>query len=262
MNMKQDILSELNHVFNSRPGKYFPNSKEGEMHDHFFPDLEDGYMYVAGSKIHLYALDRLWSVVFEINGYHTRQGESIASLFYFGNCLNLEVFEAAGRKYISNLYQHTLISGDEFERIELQVDDDEEAFERIDPKTEVIQVNGQKVPFEPNRAKYVELGIQPDAHNPSGWIEFGEFMRYLHETDPAVLAVSDSIIERPFATPLSKLMTIDKFHFHSVLDKTNCPSELETFQQIANVLESGDKGAWSPTLKANNDWRNWESGIL
>ena len=35
------------------------------------------------------------------------------------------------------------------------------------------------------------------------------------------------------------------------------PSDYETFRMIADVLVSRDTTKWKPTLKPNNDWRNW-----
>ncbi|KAB2809986.1 DUF7003 family protein [Phaeocystidibacter luteus] len=259
---RSEILSELDSAFIAESGLFFPDKKSNTVAYHFFPDLEDGYKQIAGSKIHLYGSGRLWAIVFETNGYHTRQGEAISSLCYFGNCFRLEKSEAAGSKYISNLYQHTLISEEELQRIELQIGDEDEAFERIDPRTTSVFVNGQYVPFESNRKKYVELGIEPTEDNPSGWIEFGEFVRFLHETNPIILELSDSIIEEPFEVPLNKILTLDKFHYRSIYDKSVSPSEQEMYQMIADVLVSGDENAWSPTSEANNDWRNWESGML
>ncbi len=35
------------------------------------------------------------------------------------------------------------------------------------------------------------------------------------------------------------------------------PSDYETYKMIANILVSKDITKWNPTLKPNNNWRNW-----
>jgi hypothetical protein len=43
----------------------------------------------------------------------------------------------------------------------------------------------------------------------------------------------------------------------------NRPSSYETWQQIAKVIVTGDISCYSPTLKPNTHWSNWEdSGSL
>ena len=57
-------------------------------------------------------------------------------------------------------------------------------------------------------------------------------------------------------------MTIDEFHFVSAYEKTNPPSHQETYKLLAKILVTRDTTNWKPTQKANNSWKNWESGNL
>jgi hypothetical protein len=57
-------------------------------------------------------------------------------------------------------------------------------------------------------------------------------------------------------------MTIDEFYFVSAYEKTNPPSQQETYKLLAKILATQDTTNWKPTQKANNSWKNWESGNL
>jgi len=57
-------------------------------------------------------------------------------------------------------------------------------------------------------------------------------------------------------------MTIDEFHFVSVYQKSNPPSQQETYKLLAKILVTRDTANWKPTQKPNNSWKNWESGNL
>lgn len=50
---------------------------------------------------------------------------------------------------------------------------------------------------------------------------------------------------------------------HPDVAQGELPSQTETFQQLARVLETGDAAHYRPTSAPNTHWRNWsESGQL
>jgi hypothetical protein len=54
-------------------------------------------------------------------------------------------------------------------------------------------------------------------------------------------------------------MQLDEW-FHPDIANDEKPSENETFQFIANVLESGSSDCYQPTKSPNNHWSNWPDG--
>ena len=50
-------------------------------------------------------------------------------------------------------------------------------------------------------------------------------------------------------------MTSPTDYHYEVVDKK--PGDYETYKMIADILVSGDTTKRKPTLKPNNNWRNW-----
>jgi hypothetical protein len=258
-----DVLKELDQAFNNMPSKYFPTGKQGDTRYNFFLDLEHGYCVTAGNKIHLYADSTRWAVVFEKSGYNNRGLSAQIELNYIGNCINYPIEQYPEGNSITNTSRIILIDGEELKRIENKVGHGLETFELISNHVKQITVREKIVPFDNNYKDYEKVGIKVrDFQNPRKLIGFDDFVRYLNETNPTILSATESDIQENIPKDLPKLMTLDKFHFSSVYDKSNLPSGQETFQLIAKVLVTRDTMNWKPTLRPNNHWSNWESGNL
>jgi hypothetical protein len=48
--------------------------------------------------------------------------------------------------------------------------------------------------------------------------------------------------------------------YHNDLANGEMPSENETFQMIAKVLETGNAEFYKPTKEPNTHWKNWPDG--
>jgi len=55
------------------------------------------------------------------------------------------------------------------------------------------------------------------------------------------------------------LLRLDQWHHPNLVDY-ELPSQNETFQMIANVIETGSAGYYQPSQPPNNHWRNWPLG--
>ena len=88
-----------------------------------------------------------------------------------------------------------------------------------------------------------------------------ELCRYFAETRrDAVLATAE---ERRVSVPpdLKQILQLEEWHHPDVAGGER-PSRTKTFQQLAQVLESGDVTLYKPTEPANTHWRNWPEGGL
>ncbi len=258
-----EILTELDLAFNNTPSNYFPEGQTGDVKYNFFLDLENGYCYVASSRIHLYADSTRWAIVFETAGYETRSFDAEITLNYIGNCIDYPIDKYPERSYITNSSRIILIEGAEFERIENKEGSDSETFELIDQNIKEIKIRDKYVSFDNNYKNYEKTGIEiRDYDNPKNLIDFKNFVRFLNETDPVSINATEDEILKHIPKDLPKLMTIDKFHFVSAYEKTNPPSNQETYKLIAKILTTRDTTNWKPTQKSNNHWKNWDSGSL
>lgn len=258
-----EILEQLDLAFHSKPTKYFPSGKDGDIKYNFFLDLEHGYCETAGNRIHLYADSSNWMIVFEKSGYENRSSCGAISLVYVGNCIDYPIDKTEHRNYISNSSIISLIDPEEFERIENKEGTDMETFELIGQNVKEIKVHNKIIQFDNNYKNYEKVGIKVrENDNPKNLIGFGDLIRYLHETNPKLISATEVEILKHFKSKLPKLMTIEDFHYLSIYDMKNLPSNQETFKLIAKVLVTKDTLNWKPTLKANNSWKNWESGHM
>ena len=138
-----------------------------------------------------------------------------------------------------------------------------ETFELIGQNIKEIKIRDKVIPFDNNHKNYEKVGIQiRDYDNPKKLIGFGDLVRYLHETNPTIISATEDEIRKHIPKDIPKLMTIDEFHFVSAYEKTNPPSQQETYKLLAKILVTRDTTNWKPTQKPNNSWKNWESGHL
>ena len=255
-----EILDQLDKAFNSQ---YSPAVRSQDIKYNFFLDLEHGYCETAGNRIHLYADSTRWAIVFEKSGYQNRGFSAEIELNYFGNCINYPIDEYPDRNYITNASNTVLIDAKEFERIENKVGKGTETFELIDPNVKEVKIRGRMLPFNNNYKDYEKVGVKVrDYDNPKKLIGFGDLVRYLNETNPAIISANEDDIRQHIPADLPKLMTINEFYYHSAYDKSVPPSTQETYKLIARVLITRDTMNWKPTQKPNNHWTNWESGNL
>lgn len=224
----------------------------------FFPDLEHGYFHTAGSRINLYADQNRWAIVFEKSGYGNRSGRAEIELNYFGNCLINLNREGLDNQFLCNSKYITLISGEEFERIEGD-------FELVSKQATKVKVRDIGLTIDHNHQNYTSQGIEiQDFDNPDNLIDYQSLVRYLDENNPEIFRATDEELRTSIPNDLPLLMKIDKWHHKSYSEfGGDKPSTYETFNLIADVLISQNAENWKPTLKANNDWRNWpEAGGL
>lgn len=264
MHLKEtEILSELDYAFHGKESPNFPHGNPEDTKYNFFLDLENGYCYLAGSKIHVYGDSNNWAVVFEQNGYHTRQGTVNLDLIYIGNCIDYIIEEYPDRNYISNQHTITLIESSELNRIQNKNGNEMENFELIDFETKQIKIRNKTLAFNNNHEDYKKLGISiRDYDNPNNLIGFEDIVRYIQETEPNILKAEEFEIRKHIPKNLEKIMTLNDFHYASSFEDNLSPSKQETYQMIAKVICKLDANEWKPTKKANNNWRNWESGNL
>ena len=258
-----EILRQLDLAYNGIPSEYYPAGRPQDIKYNFFLDLEDAYCEVAGNRIHLYADSTRWAIAFEKCGYNNRQSSAVIELNYVGNCITYPVDKHQERNYITNSRRIILIDPHEFERIENKEGEEMETFELIGKGVKEIKVRDKFVPFNTDYRDYEKAGVHVRAYeNPEKLIGFGDFVRYLNETNPSLIRATDEEIEDHIPKDLPKLMTITDFHYVSAYDKSGPPSAQETYKLIAQVLVTKDTANWKPTENANNHWSNWESGNL
>jgi hypothetical protein len=77
-----------------------------------------------------------------------------------------------------------------------------------------------------------------------------------------LLPADETELRAGIPSDLPELLRLDEWNQPEEFQDVR-PSEHETFQMIAEVLESGDPTRYRPTLPANTHWSHWpDAGTL
>ena len=207
----------------------------------FFLNLEHGYFYTAGSRITIFADEKRWAIVFEKSGFNNPGAGCGIELSYYGNCLaNLDTFN--DEPY--NIKIIPLIDSDEVEKIESN-----------SSKQGQIIIRGTALKYDPDF-------ITNEFREPHNLIpkppNMEDIFRFLDTNYTSLFRATDPELKQCLSQDLPKLLVINEwFHITYGIMDGPAPSEIETFQQIAEVIATGDIANWKPTLKPNNHWKNW-----
>jgi len=234
---------------------------------HFFIDFEHPYFYPAGSRLTLYADEKRWAIVFEKSGYSTGNNCGEIEFAYFGNCLRNLQNKIPGNSTTSNMKHVILINNTDLEKV-----DNGEFEGLVANDKDKIKVRDTFLSIEHDTSKYLAIGINPrDYDNPKRLFDFYSTIRYLDEQYPDIFRATDKELRMCLPDDLPKLMQINQWHHKTYAKYKHMtspttyedeevgtkPSDYETYKMIADVLVSRDTTKWKPTLKPNNDWRNW-----
>lgn len=253
---EQQILSELDNVFNEKTAVDFSNGHE--ITYNFFPYYSDFYFYLAATKIHLYSGENKWAIVFEKIGYDFGGFRVASNLYYFGN-FSKQVSTIKTVKYVSN--DKIVVHLDDREISSLITEKDEDHLEFIRNKhSDSIQINGRSLKIEDDTQKYEASGIKLEL-NSKGYkvIQIHDLLRYFYATYPETLFVSENQILEPLDPGMKKLMSIKNFNYPVKLEFDEIkPSETELFRLLAKVIVSNNTTLYIPKETANSYWQFWE----
>lgn len=200
--------------------------------------LDNGYVYLAATRLTLFRSSRDWALVIEVFGFSPRSGIPHTSITTFGS----HPHEDEDTRFI-----HPIEPGDW---------QDDACDELVVPSIDAsVTLRSERIPL-PTRADYADVGIRLDS---AEQVEVFELCRYLAERHrPLVLATADEL--RLSVMPqMAQLLQLDAWHHPNVADGER-PSGSETFRQLARVLETGDVAHYRPTHPPNIHWSNWPEG--
>lgn len=222
-----------------------------------FPMLDNGYVYLAATRLSLYRTAEEWAMVIEVFGFNPRGSLPDTCIYTFASTIcDRDIPEVYGPREISNLlalnphnderFVYPLDSGDWQDGSDYFVSDN---------ATELV-ARGQRLAIPPP-GQYAQRGIILE--KPPRVQEF-ELCRFLAgEVRDLVLATPDE--RRMSILPsLVQIMQLEEWHHPNVVDSEERPSRSETFQQLAQVLATGDVDLYRPSQPPNTHWSNWPEG--
>ncbi|MET3442002.1 hypothetical protein ABIC94_002783 [Variovorax paradoxus] len=224
-----------------------------------FPMLDNGYVYLAATRMSLYRSSEDWAMVIEVFGFSPRAGIPDTHVHTFASRLHNRNEEAnyASREAYEKYLAHNPHNESRF------VYPIEEG-EWQDPENPEWASNGPcKLRL---RGKAVSAPTVTDVHT-QGIVPLETARLYTFELCRALAAthrddVLASASERRVSVlpEMQQILQLEAWHHPDVVDEEHRPSNSPTFQQLAKVLVTGDVSHYQPTLEPNTHWENWPDG--
>lgn len=225
-----------------------------------FPMLDNGYVYAAATRLSLYRSETDWGMVIEVFGYSPRAGLPDTQIHTFASALHNR---DSRDKYKSlEAYNHYLANNPNNDsRFVFPIAEgdwqDPNSCDLIAENARKIVVRGQvrRLPSPEEYSRYgIELGQPPR-------MQVFEVCRFLAQVErEQVLATSQE--RRISILPgMDQVLQLEDWNHPDIVNEER-PSESETFQQLAQVLLTGDVLLYRPSRPPNTHWRNWPEGGL
>jgi hypothetical protein len=220
--------------------------------------LDNGYVYLAASRLSVHASTDDWGIVIEVFGYSPRGGYPDIHICTFSNHL---VNRNGRDDYVSDeAYQRYLLNYPFNEsRFVYPMQDDWRDSEDED----AVKGSGEFTLRErtltiPSADDYEQHGVKLEYPPRVDVVELCRLLAATHRDE--VLATPT---ERRTSIPddLDQVLLLDDWH-HPDLAGSELPSHTTTFCQIAEVAASGDPAHYTEPETPNTHWSNWPDGGL
>ncbi len=224
--------------------------------DFTFPMLDNGYVYLAATRLSLFRSPVDWAITIEVFGFSPRSGLPDTHIHTFASSIHYRkppqdyVNQKAYEMYLANnphnesRFIYPIAEGDWLEA-ELVAEN----------ATEVL-LREQPFPL-PRLDQYRKHDITLQEH---GKVHVFELCSYLAGVEREQLLSTPEELRVNVPPSLKQVLQLNEWHHPDVVDDSCRPSGSETFQQLAEVLSTGDVSLYRPTLPPNTHWRNWPEG--
>jgi hypothetical protein len=221
-----------------------------------FPMLDNGYVYLAATRLSLFRSSTDWAMVIEVFGFSPRAGLPDLAVVTFASKLHDRdpasnyVNEDAYRNY---LHHHPHDDSRFFQPVEdgPWIDGEEVA---DDPGLDMVLRGSRFV--VPSRRDYARLEIELQDNER---VHVFELCRYLAATQRGQVLATPTEQRVSVMPDMQHLLQLDQWHHPDLIDDDR-PSNHESFRQLAAVLSTGDASIYRPTQPPNTHWRNWPHG--
>jgi len=224
-----------------------------------FPMLDNGYVYLAATRLSLYRTEGDWAIVIEVFGFSPRSGLPDTHIYTFASSLYHRDAEEkyatpeAYDRYLKNnpnndsRFVHPIEAGDW---------QDDQNGEIVAEDAKEVVLRDRRLPIPPID-EYARRGITVE--NPPR-VRVFELCRFLAEVARDPVLASEKERRVSVLPGMTQILQLEEWNHPNVVDDGARPSGSETFQQLAQVLASGNVELYRPSLPPNTDWRNWPEG--
>jgi hypothetical protein len=212
-----------------------------------FPMLDNGYVYLADVRLTAFASPDFWTLIIETLGFSTRAGgvEGFSNALY---CFGNNLLEPPG---LSNNRFLFPISEDPLDPL---LEEDYSEYIRESVQSIILRDHPHPVVTDP--AFYAAKGIQLE--EPPRLLAF-ELLRGLLPEHRLALLATPQELSLHFSPTLPQLLQLDEWR-HPDLAMQELPSQMISFQMIAEVLVNQNSSLYHPSEPPNTHWRFWPEG--
>jgi hypothetical protein len=227
--------------------------------DFIFPMLDNGYVYLAASRLSLFASDEDWAMVFEIFGYSPREGipDLMVTAFTSRPVRTRSVADyVSDEAWQGHLGLYAQVEQTAFFPIECDDWLDPDMSEQVAAGASSLVLRGRRI-LLPDEEAYRNAGITLEQPDRPMVFELARALAFHHRDQ--VLATQAEL--RTHLVPeLTPLLVLDDWHHPNVVDEDAPPSSTETFRQFAEVLSCADPSLYRSSETPNTHWSNWPDG--
>jgi uncharacterized protein DUF7003 len=224
-----------------------------------FPMLDNGYVYLAATRLSLFRSVTDWAMVIEVFGFSPRAWLPDTTIQTFASRLH---DRDPPERYVNRQAYETYLANNphnEYRSI-FPVHEgpwqDSEDIELVDPGADLIIVRNETIAL-PLVADYARHGIELEE---APRVQVFELCRYLADVAREQVLATPTELRVSVLPEMGKILQLDQWHHPDVVNPLERPGGSETFQQLAQVLATGDVGRYQPSQPPNTHWRNWPEG--
>ncbi len=220
--------------------------------------LDNGYVYLAESRLSLFRSPSDWAAVFEIFGYSPRAGIPDLFVTTIGSAIERSKSEA---DFVSIDAYHSYLKNNRFWEqstfYPITSDDwmDSDNLELLSLAAPGICLRGKLVDA-PSRNALASVGVKPVDDARIHTFEVARWLAGLYRNE--VLA-TDAERTAHIPSGMSRLVILDDWNHPDVVLAECHPSTTDSFKSISQVLATGNVDGLI-VGQGNTHWRNWPDG--
>lgn len=231
---------------------------DGCCESYTFPMLDNGYVYLAATRLSLHRSAQDWALVIEVFGFSPRSGLPDIHVYSFGSRLHARDKESDYKDktaYAAYLEKNPHNESRFFAPVGEGDWQDEEDSEVVAEKAKSVLLRGKTVAI-PSVDELEAYDIEPE--DPPR-IQIFELCRFLAASQRDLVLATPAERRVSVAPELEQILVLDAWHHPDVVNDER-PSASATFQQLAQVLVTGDVSQYRPVQAPNTHWSKWPGG--
>lgn len=224
-----------------------------------FPMLDNGYVYLAATRLSLYRSATDWALVIEVFGFSPRAGLPDTSIQTYSSRLHNR--DSVGKYVNKQAYENYLAHNPHNEyRSVYPIEEgdwqDSEYGEIVSKTGTEIVVRGRRIKL-PSLSDFELQGVSIKKPHEIHVFELCRYLAGVARNEVLATPTEQRVSVRP---EMEKFLQLEEWHHPNVVDNSERPSGSQTFQQLAKVLETGDLRHYAPRIAPNTHWRYWPEG--